>query len=176
MNIVLHIAGYGHPVKLTGPGPWVLGRSESADISFPEDQSCSRTQAIIHRTDIGFELESVSKVTPTMLNREVVTKKRAISQGDTIAFAQQKISASFRDERPSPDGPVKASAARSGDSLPVQSGLTIMRTDNSHGNRDSTPVLFLDHPTVSRRHARFVVDRRGTSIEDLGSTCAFQGK
>jgi ABC-type multidrug transport system ATPase subunit len=53
--------------------------------------------------------------------------------------------------------------------VPVRHGLVIMRRDESTPEEESEPALLLDHPTVSRRHARFSVASGKISIEDLAS-------
>jgi pSer/pThr/pTyr-binding forkhead associated (FHA) protein len=45
---------------ITGPGPWLLGRAQEADIAFPDDRSCSREQARIVRAEDGFVIEHLS--------------------------------------------------------------------------------------------------------------------
>jgi ABC-type multidrug transport system ATPase subunit len=53
--------------------------------------------------------------------------------------------------------------------VPVVHNLLIMRRDETTPDADGQPALYLDHPTVSRCHARFVVRMGTMCIEDLGS-------
>jgi pSer/pThr/pTyr-binding forkhead associated (FHA) protein len=47
---------------------------------------------------------------------------------------------------------------------------TFTLPDGEHlAGRDRDLTVWLDSPKVSRRHARIVVSRRGSTIEDLGS-------
>ena len=52
----------------------------------------------------------------------------------------------------------------------VAHDLLVMRRDDTVPNLRSEPALYLDHPTVSRCHARFFVRMGAMCIEDLGST------
>lgn len=54
--------------------------------------------------------------------------------------------------------------------IPVAHGLVIMRRNDDAPERTSEPVLLLDHPSVSHRHARFIVEAGRIYIEDLGSS------
>lgn len=53
--------------------------------------------------------------------------------------------------------------------VPVRHDLTIMRLDEESEQDKQDLVLFLDHPTVSHKHARFIVANGKIAIEDLGS-------
>ncbi|HEY3779277.1 MAG TPA: ATP-binding cassette domain-containing protein [Rhizomicrobium sp.] len=53
---------------------------------------------------------------------------------------------------------------------PVSHNLLVMRRDDTTGGEPGRKVLYLDHPTVSRCHARFVLRMGTMCIEDLGST------
>ena len=51
-----------------------------------------------------------------------------------------------------------------------QSGITFELTESDMTiGRDPKNSIFLNDMTVSRKHARLIVDSHGTSIEDLGS-------
>src|SRR5436305_11634053 len=67
--------------------------------------------------------------------------------------------------------PAQAGARPAGERqrVPVRHGLTIMRRDEDATVGHPELALLLDHPTVSRRHARFIVANGKVSIEDLGS-------
>jgi ABC transport system ATP-binding/permease protein len=54
--------------------------------------------------------------------------------------------------------------------VPVAHNLLVMRRDDTTIGDEGRPALYLDHPTVSRSHARFVVRMGTMHIEDLGST------
>ena len=53
--------------------------------------------------------------------------------------------------------------------VPIQHDLVIMRRDETTSEPTDEPTLLLDHPTISHRHARFIVGGGKVSIEDLGS-------
>ncbi len=53
--------------------------------------------------------------------------------------------------------------------IPVKHDLVIMRRDEESLNEGASAALLLDHPTISHRHARFLVAGGKISIEDLGS-------
>lgn len=54
--------------------------------------------------------------------------------------------------------------------VPITHDLVIMRRDETAPEETAEPVLLLDHPSVSHRHARFIVEIGKVSIEDLGSS------
>jgi len=57
-----------------------------------------------------------------------------------------------------------------GHRVPVTHDLVIMRRDETTPEQTSEPALLLDHPSVSHRHARFIVEQGKIYIEDLGSS------
>ncbi|MGH6890576.1 MAG: ATP-binding cassette domain-containing protein [Rhizomicrobium sp.] len=67
---------------------------------------------------------------------------------------------------PKRGAPAAATSAR----VPVTHNLFVMRRDETATDGIERKVLYLDHPTVSRCHARFVVRMGSICIEDLGST------
>jgi ABC-type multidrug transport system ATPase subunit/pSer/pThr/pTyr-binding forkhead associated (FHA) protein len=161
----LHIRGWARPFELEGSGPWSLGRSEGSDIYFPDDPSCSRAQAIIRRAGDGLLLEPLSKVTTITLNRRAIDRPHPLMDGDIIEFAAQTISVR---QRPS-QGALAPSRSQSLGRIKIQDGLFVGRRDDNRAQSDRK-MLVLDHPTVSRKHARFLVTDTGFAIEDLGST------
>ncbi|HEX4078805.1 MAG TPA: ATP-binding cassette domain-containing protein [Rhizomicrobium sp.] len=54
--------------------------------------------------------------------------------------------------------------------VPVDHNLLVMRRDETAAGAPKEKALYLDHPTVSRCHARFVLRMGTMCIEDLGST------
>jgi ABC-type multidrug transport system ATPase subunit/pSer/pThr/pTyr-binding forkhead associated (FHA) protein len=159
-DIELQIHGRSQPFALRGAGPWSLGRSDGCDIAFPDDPQCSRNQAVIRRAGLEFVLEPVSQVTPIKINNQITDKPQRLCGGEVIRFAAQTITVMRRE---ADNRPVPANGR-----VAVSHHLVVTRIEESRQGGD--PLLVLDHPTVSRHHARFHLDRRGASIEDLGST------
>lgn len=54
--------------------------------------------------------------------------------------------------------------------VPIAHDLVIMRRDDANPEETSEPVLLLDHPSVSHRHAQFRIESGRVVIEDLGSS------
>jgi ABC-type multidrug transport system ATPase subunit len=61
-------------------------------------------------------------------------------------------------------------AAEAAGRVPVAHNLLVMRRDDTAAGDVDRNALYLDHPTVSRCHARFFVRMGTVCIEDLGST------
>jgi ABC transport system ATP-binding/permease protein len=182
----LRVEGRHPAIRLSGCGPWMLGRGVRADVAFPDDPQCSREQLRITVVDGRFRIEPLSFHTPTHLNGTPLTGPSPLSAGDEIRFAAQRVvfvrggpdapgggPGGGRSELPdrvpatalATDRPAEHGATRgsSPDRIPVRNGLIIGRL---HG----TDVVQLDHPNVSRRHAAVEVHDGGIRIRDLGST------
>jgi pSer/pThr/pTyr-binding forkhead associated (FHA) protein len=93
LNAALTIEGRVNAVRLADDGPWLIGRGDKADIRFPDDLGCSRTQARITQDFDGeFVLENLSASTATRLEGEVL--KASTTLRDSFSFLEI-----FRQER-----------------------------------------------------------------------------
>jgi pSer/pThr/pTyr-binding forkhead associated (FHA) protein len=88
-DAILTIQGRAEAVRLTGNGPWRLGRDDSSEIHFPDDPGCSRTQARIRRDGgEGFILENLSASSTTRCEGHAVTSPMVLHDGATIGFSR----------------------------------------------------------------------------------------
>ena len=161
----LTIEGNPRAHTIAGPGPWLLGRAQEADIAFPDDRSCSREQARIVRADDGFIIEHLSRATPTTIDGEPVSGTSPIRDGARLTFGVQRlvftlIEAEFAEA--TIFGRV-ADIIPAPDRLFLDRGLTV-------GRQDTGAQIVFDHPSVSRRHAAFDVAGGVVKVRDLGST------
>lgn len=156
--VELRVEGWDRPIRLTGPGPWVLGRSGTAQVPFPRDPQCSREQLRITADNGRYRIEPLSTSTPTYLNGRPLASAESLAPGDEIRFASQRI---VFVQGPFPIGPSGPTGPP--ERVPVRDGLVIGRLQEPGGVR-------LDHPNVSRRHAVLEVRGREVRLRDLGST------
>jgi ABC-type multidrug transport system ATPase subunit len=157
---------------LDGPGPWIVGRGDTADFAF-EDQYCSRQQARIRRNGSdGFVLEPLSKTTPTLLDDRPRIEPIALEEGQVIGFASIRIA--FRCADPEHEVTVIGMLPRgAATARPAASGLAPNRIELGGevvlGRAPGDGGIDLAHPTVSRRHARITPAAGGHALRDLGS-------
>ncbi len=165
-HLVVHVKGRREPLKLDGPGPWSLGRSANSAVAFPDDPSCSRNQANIERSGDRFSIDNLSETAGLTVNNRPASKSD-LTSGDVLRFANQTLTIEIvRDGgRQSYKPPARVNFAPTR----LSHDLQIMRLDRD-ASKAVGSVIYLDHPTVSRRHARFLLDRNGPGVEDLGST------
>ena len=154
-------------VPLSGPGPWLLGRSPDAIVSFPDDRACSREQARITRDKSGFAIQNLSRSAATSVNGNPLAGSAALRDGAVITFGAQRLAFRLLAEE-TPDltmvgrAPGAPSSAGPG-SLPLNRPFTV-------GRQSYPGQVVLDHPSISRRHAAFERTEKGVRVRDLGST------
>ena len=161
----LMVEGRLGAVPIAGPGPWLLGRSQVAMVSFPDDRACSREQARIVRDKGGFAIENLSRSVITAVNGKAADGLSPLRDGSVITFGAQKLTfqlAGDENEEATVFGRVAKAAALPGQ-LKLERRLTI-------GRQSYPDQVVLDHPMVSRRHTAFERTQKGVVVSDLGST------
>ena len=76
--------GKKHDVKLTS-ARITLGRSTTADLSYPEDSGLSRLHLAFEPSDGGFLIRDLNSKNGTMVNGERVANSRALAPNDKIS-------------------------------------------------------------------------------------------
>jgi ABC-type multidrug transport system ATPase subunit len=161
----LHVEGRLGGVAISGPGPWLLGRSQTATVSFPDDRACSREQARIVRDGEGFAIENLSRSSTTSLNAKPIDGLAPVLDGATITFGVQKLT--FRSTgRQNIDATIIGRVA----SAAVLSGQLTLDRRLTVGRQSFPGQAVFDHPAVSRRHTAFERTDKGVIVRDLGST------
>jgi ABC-type multidrug transport system ATPase subunit len=108
---VLMVAGRPDPLPLAGRSGLLVGRSARADLSFPDDASCSREQLRLVRHRDGWVVEPLSQSVPTLLNGAQIDGPAALADGDEIAFSDQRLRFAARSAAvPPPPPPPDAGA------------------------------------------------------------------
>ena len=153
----------GFPV--TGPGPWLLGRSQAALVSFQDDRGCSREQARIVRDKGGFAIENLSSSVVTSVNGKPVSGFPPLRDGSVITFGSQKLTFQMIGHENTDATTIGRVATVT--KLPGQ--LTLERRLKI-GRQSYPDQVVLDHPMVSRRHTSFDRTDKGVVVSDLGST------
>ncbi|MEM8936388.1 MAG: FHA domain-containing protein, partial [Pseudomonadota bacterium] len=172
--------GSGRRYSLSGR-QLLMGRADYADIEFSDDNFCSREQATLVDANGQLELHPISKNVEIYVNGFLVESPVAISVGDEITFANQRLS--IEEESASHTAPPrKQSPALSGKtqrvsaetlaktSAPLPTGQTKIFDGLLIGRIVDAGDLALDHPSVSRKHAKLSLHNQSLSIRDLGST------
>jgi ABC-type multidrug transport system ATPase subunit/pSer/pThr/pTyr-binding forkhead associated (FHA) protein len=153
-------------IALDGPGPWVLGRGDTADIVF-DDPYCSRIQTRLARDGDEYLLESVSQSAVTTVNGRAVLAQVRLRTGDQISFASQNLVFSV-------DMAETTVVARrdKADAAPqlASAGKIVIGSELVLGRDAGQGTFTLSHPVVSRRHAVIRAVADGHEIEDMGST------
>jgi ABC transport system ATP-binding/permease protein len=119
--------------------------------------------AAIESTGAGHVLVDLGTDSGTFVNGErlVSGERRPLARGDSIAIGTSVVVHYV----PSGDVPQRLAPIE-----PVDVGAIRARAGDFTIGRDATCDLVLDHPTVSRRHARIAIADETTWIEDLGSS------
>lgn len=148
---------------LTGHTRFTVGRSADADLPV-RDPQCSRRQFELHLSPVGWRVVPVSPDNPTLLNGKRIVTTVLLTVGDQITAGGMQFR--FDGAKPPPSEPVPPL-------VPAVNSLTV-RAEDYHGplpsrtpalspvavgiglivGRDAAAGLVLDHPVVSRRHAR----------------------
>jgi ABC transport system ATP-binding/permease protein len=139
-----------------------VGSAEDAGLRLDDDGVAPR-HAWIESTEAGHVLVDLGSDGGTFVNGErlIGGERRPLERGDSIAIGSSAIVHYV----PSGDVPRKLAPIE-----PVDVGTIHARAGAFTIGRDAGSDLVLDHPTVSRRHARIAVERGTTWIEDLGSS------
>ncbi|MFT4538974.1 MAG: ABC-type multidrug transport system ATPase subunit/pSer/pThr [Planctomycetota bacterium] len=168
------------PVPLPRGGKaFLVGRGSSADLIF-EERSCSREQFTIRERSGEFVLEVLSTTVPTRVDGNEVSGEVGLEHGSSIGFAN--IELEFHafpdsskltlpsDREPESDlGDTLGPDDEGGQRQPELSGP--MEIDVRAGiiGRGADVAHLLDHPQISRHHARLRIANGQTSIRDLES-------
>lgn len=129
-----------------------LGRSSDCDVVIDESV-VSRRHAEIRRVDDGWEIADAGSLNGLTFGGEKIQSRR-LKDGDVVSISDTvKVAYSV--------------AAVAADGSIVQT-LPVDQAELSIG-RDLTNDVRLDHPAVSRHHARIARSGGGYTIEDLGS-------
>lgn len=155
-NPRLEVDGRCSQVALLGDGPWFVGRSLEADVTFPDDPYCSKDHFRIQREGGTYRLVPLSKRAPTFVNGAKADGVTTLKFGDEVTFGTQRVTftqgiSPEQQQLSSPEG------------IRVADNLLLGRSAES-GH------VQLDHPVVSRRHAQLEVDGSSVFIRDLRST------
>lgn len=164
-----------------------LGRDPACEVHFDPD-ACpmvSGRHARLERTANACTLTPLSQTNKTLLNDESVQGTVAIKPGDRIRLGVTGPTIEIVSLQPPADAHTAAETPESAADLGVtaQAGpqhLALLRGsqgikrmpigDGGVIGRAAGHVDFvLDHPHVSRRHARITVEEAGVSLRDLGS-------
>lgn len=165
---VFEVQVSGERFSISGNGPWLLGRSDDADIAFPSDRYCSRRQAHLTLMDGQLVLRPIEGASVLAVNGRATLTPLPLQLGDTIRFGSQLLTLSAMADRRLTGRKNSPEQERPTQTVMLVDKLTIARTGEAA--ESNAPMLFLDHPTVSRRHARFTMGDRGVAVTDLGST------
>ncbi len=158
-----------------------IGRSRSADIPV-RDRACSKQQCELKQLRGEWFVVPISEVTPTRINGRAISEVARLRDGDTLTFGETNLA--FRLVAPPAVPPVPVPMAAT--SPPEERTILDGDLDHSMGmvewstkplairgdlliGRDSKCGLVLDHPLVSRRHARISQRNGETFITDLVS-------
>ncbi|MGH7616554.1 MAG: FHA domain-containing protein, partial [Gemmatimonadaceae bacterium] len=159
---------------------FVIGRDAAADLILT-DPRCSRRHARVIRVAGRVTLEPLSDHANTLLNGRVVDGRVPLRHGDIIRVGGVDIRVATAEpieavdtvplyhaphehdrsrEAANPESPPPAGAIR----LPSPDSALVIGRDRAVAD------AIIDHPLISRRHARLTRIGDGLTIEDLGST------
>ncbi len=172
---------------LTGRSRFGVGRSPDADLPV-RDHRCSRRQFELHHTPVGWRVVPISADNPTLLNGKRIASAALLADGDRIdvggllfRFDAEPTAAPLPPPEPPvaqepvspPASPADLRTIRAADYRgPAPGGLHLPAIAVGAGlvvGRDPTADVVLDHPLVSRRHARFAPRSGGVVVSDLVS-------
>jgi ABC-type multidrug transport system ATPase subunit/pSer/pThr/pTyr-binding forkhead associated (FHA) protein len=158
-----------------------IGRSRHAEIPI-RDRACSKQQCELKQLRGEWFVVPISEVTPTRINGQAITVAARLRDGDTLTVGETNLA--FRLFAPKAVAPVLEPMAAT--ASPVARTILDGDLDGSMGpaewstkpvaiqgdllvGRDPKCKLVLDHPLVSRRHARISQRKGETYLTDLVS-------
>jgi pSer/pThr/pTyr-binding forkhead associated (FHA) protein len=159
MQANLHVDGTKQDLLLRGPGPWVIGRREGADLRI-DASGCSREQARIVRTADGYAVEDLSAFVATTLDGNLIVGLAPLRDGARIDFAHHRVVFQLVEGLPSGTASERGS---------VNIKVTFERSFTV-GRVPMEDQVLLEDASVSRQHAAFQVFGNGVVVRDLGST------
>ncbi len=179
----LQVLQSGLQVPLRRDHAITIGRSQKADLSFPDDKMMSREQARIAYGRAGYVLEPLSQHVPTFLNDRPIDEPQPLAQGDVIKMSDKQLVVFLKapadiGSGQSGDGPlikgeVDDDATMVGRSAggPAAQATGDIPLDGSQiiGRGAKAAQIVLDHPQVSRRHAEVTTKDGAAMIRDLAS-------
>ncbi|MBS0264368.1 MAG: ATP-binding cassette domain-containing protein [Planctomycetes bacterium] len=165
----------GELYPLAAGGTFVVGRSETADLSVT-DLTCSRQHFQIVGRDGCHVIEPLSAQNPTLVNGLRTETATPLQPGDVITAGQLQFQFRFRSwgaksGRGIPPGPaVAAGPDRSGGTAVAADNATFAVTGTALIGRERDRVqILLSHPQVSRVHARITLSDGVATLADLQS-------
>lgn len=76
---------------LPDDGETLIGRHATADLRITEDDTVSRRQAVIRRSDRGFEIDNLSETNPTRLNASPFGPATPIPDGSVLEMGNTRL-------------------------------------------------------------------------------------
>jgi len=157
----------------------VLGRDPTADITI-DDQVVSRRHAELRRSGGGYEIVDLGSTNGLAANGQRFSQK-ALADGEQIRIASSvtltyRASAAERawsQPAPGPVAPPPAVAAARAERLEpagIPQHVSLAGRSTLTFGRDPRNDVPMDHPSVSRLHARLIRYQQGWAVEDQGST------
>ncbi len=134
----------------------VIGRDPTCDVVV-DDRVVSRRHAELRRSDGGYEIVDLQSANGLTFQGKRVTSK-ALADGDVL-WITSTVSLAYKTGEP--EGVETRAVAQTHD-LRKKDVLTIGRTREND--------IPLEHPAISRLHARILARGGGYAIEDAGST------
>ena len=159
--------------------PILIGRDSEADLRF-DSKHCSRRQAYVVRHKSGVFLKPISETVPMHLNGRPVRGLTNLQHGAEIAFAEFELRFLEHDGIPAASAAnLPADTAQQDSPETIEGAARVIDrlledvqlpyTGAGTLGRDSSNRYRLDHPRVSRQHAKIVERNGGLWIQDLGS-------
>jgi hypothetical protein len=130
----------------------------------------AQIQAALWKRDVFVDHEAAINTAIRKLRRALGDRPERPQFIQTVVGKGYRFVAAVQEERPSPVPPPhepprrfpKYSIRRGDEEYPLAEGGNVI-------GREPDAQVYIDHPSVSRRHARISIGRNGAVIEDLGS-------
>lgn len=155
----------GREIQLGTRPRWRIGRDPHNDIVLTDEQ-VSAWHAEVLRGTTGYMVADLGSTNGTFVNQRQVDRQH-LAPGDVIQFGGTLLRF---------DGQAMSIGAPTGIANPVAAapGTQVLRLRTNQRTvtigRDPTVDLCLDHPMISRHHARVIRQDGEHVLEDLGST------
>jgi DNA-binding winged helix-turn-helix (wHTH) protein len=130
----------------------------------------AQIQAALWKTDVFVDHEAAINTAVRKLRRALGDRPERPQFIETVVGKGYRFVAAVREERPSPVPPShdaqrrfpKYRIRRGDEEYALAEGANVI-------GREPDAHVYIDHPSVSRRHALISIGRNGAAIEDLGS-------
>lgn len=151
-----------------------IGRKEGNTIRLTE-RNVSRVHARIVRSNGSYFIEDKGSYNGVKVNGDRISGRRHLKEGDRVSLGDYKISLKFDKDKEMETPPARAMEPPEKKarfcliSGPLAGKIFTLRGEETLIGRTEENDIILSHPSISRNHAKVLLEKDTYKIVDLGS-------